>query len=105
MTPGFLPVLARDALRTGPLTLLGATRELLAEDVRKYLRGIEAPTLLIWGGRDTLVPPSVGGVMREEIPDSRLLVIDGAGHVPMFERAAETNAALLAFLAGEEIGE
>jgi pimeloyl-ACP methyl ester carboxylesterase len=105
MTPGFLSVLVRDALRTGPLTLLGATRELLAEDVRKYLRGIEAPTLLIWGGRDTLVPPSVGGVMREEIPDSRLLVIDGAGHVPMFERAAETNAALLAFLAGEEIGE
>lgn len=105
MTPGFLPVLARDALRTGPLTLLGATRELLAEDVRKYLRGIEAPTLLVWGRRDTLVPPSVGDVMREEIPNSRLLVLDGAGHVPMFERAAETNAAILAFLACEEIGE
>ena len=105
MTPGFLPVLARDALRTGPLTLLGAAREILAEDVRSHLRGIEAPTLLIWGQWDTLVPPSAGDVMREEIPMSRLLVIEGAGHVPMFERAAETNAALLAFLDGEAVGE
>ena len=105
MRPGFLPVLARDALRTGPLTLLGAARELLAEDVREYLREIEAPTLLLWGLQDTIVPPSAGDDMREEIPDSRLLVIDGCGHVPMFERATETNAALLAFLAGEEVGE
>lgn len=105
MTPGFLPVLLRDAWRTGPLTLLGAAREILAEDVRKHLHEIEAPTLLVWGRRDTLVPPSAGDIMREEIPDSRLLVIEGAGHVPMFERAAETNAALLAFLAGEDVGE
>ena len=105
MTPGFLPVLARDALRTGPLTLLGAAREILAEDVRRHLREIEATTLLIWGRKDTIVPPSAGDVMREEIPGSRLLVLEGAGHVPMFERAGETNAALLAFLAGEEVEE
>lgn len=105
MAPGFLSVLLRDALRTGPLTLLGAAREILAEDVRKYLRGIEAPTLLIWGRQDTLVPPSGGDVMREEIPSSRLLVLEGAGHVPMFERSAETNAAILAFLAGGMVGE
>ena len=104
MTPGFLPVLVRDAMRTGPLTLLGAARELLAEDVRAYLHGIQAPTLLIWGRRDTLVPPSVGDLMRGEVPTSRLLVLDGAGHVPMFESAAQTNAALLAFLDGEEVG-
>lgn len=104
MTPGFLPVLARDALRMGPLTLLGAAREILAEDVRMRLREIEAPTLLVWGRHDTIVPPSAGDVMRQEIPDSRLLVIEGAGHVPMFERPTETNADLLAFLAGEEVG-
>lgn len=104
MTPAFLPVLVRDALRMGPSTLLGAAREILAEDVRRQLREIEAPTLLVWGLQDTIVPPSAGDVMRQEIPTSRLLVIEGAGHVPMFERAAETNATLLAFLAGEEVG-
>lgn len=105
MVPGFLPVLLRDALRTGPLTLLGAAREILAEDVREHLRAIEAPTLLIWGRQDALVPPSGGDVMREEIPTSRLLVLEGTGHVPMFERAAETNAAILAFLGGQPVGQ
>ena len=105
LTPGLLPVIARDALRTGPFTFLGATRELLAEDVRGYLREITAPTLLVWGREDVLVPPSAGDVLRGEIPDSRLLFLEGTGHVPMFERAAETNEAILSFLAGEDVGE
>ena len=103
--PSLLTLFARDALRTGPSTFFGAVRELLAEDVRTHLRKIKAPTLLIWGRLDTLVPLPTGDVMREEIPDSRLLVLERTGHVPMFERAAEMNDALLAFLAGEEVGE
>src|SRR5215211_2837070 len=97
-TPSFLPVLVRDALRTGPATLWRAARDLLAEDVREDLRRIEAPTLLIWGQRDTLVPPAAGDLLREEIPGCRLLVLQGASHVPMFDRPEEFDAALLAFL-------
>jgi pimeloyl-ACP methyl ester carboxylesterase len=104
-TPAFLPVLARDALYAGPATLLRASRDLLAEDVRGDLRRVEAPALLIWGKNDTLIPPSAGELMRAEIPDSRLLVIEGAGHNPMFDRPREFDRALLAFLAGETVGE
>ena len=104
-TPYFLPVLLYDALRTGPVTLWRAARDLLAEDVRGDLQRIEAPTLLIWGENDTLVPPAVGTVLREEIPDSRLLILNGAAHVPMFDRPDEFNAALLTFLAGDPVGE
>jgi pimeloyl-ACP methyl ester carboxylesterase len=43
--------------------------------------------------------------MRAEIPGSRLLVIEGAGHNPMFDRPEAFNVALLAFLAGESVGE
>ncbi len=50
--PSFLPVLAYDALRTGPVNLLRVARNLLSEDVREDLRFIEAPTLLIWGEND-----------------------------------------------------
>ena len=103
-TPSFLPVLVRDALRMGPTTLWRAARELLAEDVREDLQRIEAPTLLVWGQRDTLVPPAVGDLLREEIPNSRLLVFEGASHVPMFDRPEEFDAVLLAFLAGERVG-
>lgn len=104
-TPTFLPVLARDAFYAGPVTLLRASRDLLAEDVRGDLRRVEAPALLIWGKNDTLIPPSAGELMRAGIPDSRLLVIEGAGHNPMFDRPREFDRALLAFLAGETVGE
>jgi pimeloyl-ACP methyl ester carboxylesterase len=102
---GFFPTLAYDALRMGPLTLLRAAHDLLAENVREDLRRIEAPTLLLWGANDPLVPPSAGSLMREEIPNSRLLLLDGAGHVPMFDRPREFDAALLDFLAGRAVGE
>ena len=103
-TPHFLPVLLHDALRMGPVTLWRAARDLLAEDVRGDLRRIEAPTLLIWGENDPLVPPAVGAILREEIPDSRLFVLHRAAHVPMFDRPDEFNAALLAFLTGDSGG-
>lgn len=101
--PSFLPVLAYDAIRTGPVTLWRAARDLLAEDVREDLRSIDAPTLLIWGENDPLVPPSVGDLLRREIADSRLLVLKDAGHVPMFDRPREFNAALLTFISGGEL--
>lgn len=104
-TLSFLPILFADALRAGPATLWRAARELLAEDVREHLGAIRAPTLMIWGEHDVLVPPTIGHLMRQEIAHSRLLLLDGAGHVPMFDRPREFNAALLRFLAGETVGE
>jgi pimeloyl-ACP methyl ester carboxylesterase len=103
--PTFLPVLVRDALYAGPLTLLRTARDLLAEDVRGELGWVGPPTLLVWGNRDPLIPPSIGEVMRAGIPDSRLLVIEGAGHNPMFDCPEDFNAALLAFLAGQPVGD
>ncbi len=103
--PTFLPVLVRDALYAGPFTLLRTARDLLAEDVRGDLHRVGMPTLLIWGDRDPLIPPSIGDVMQAEIPDSRLLVIERAGHNPMFDRPENFNRALLAFLAGDPVGE
>ena len=100
-TPAFIPVLVRDALRMGPSTLLRTARDLLAEDIRGDLRNVEAPTLLVWGENDPLIPPAVGDLLREEIPNSRLLLLRRAGHVPMFDQPKEFDAALLAFLAGE----
>ena len=103
--PTFLPVLVRDALYAGPFTVWRTARDLLAEDVRDDLRRVGMPTLLVWGDRDPLIPPSIGEVMRAEVPDSRLLVIEGAGHNPMFDCPEDFNAALLAFLAGQPVGD
>jgi pimeloyl-ACP methyl ester carboxylesterase len=102
-TPSFLPILAYDAMRAGPWTLLRMTRDLLTHDVRADLRRITAPTLLIWGRRDTLVPPSLGLMMRQELPHAELLILDGASHIVMYDRPAAFNRAVLAFFAGQPV--
>jgi pimeloyl-ACP methyl ester carboxylesterase len=100
-TPSFLPLLAFDALRMGPGMLVRAAKELVREDIRSLMGAITAPTLLIWGEDDILVPPWCAEVLRKGIPDARLVIVPRAGHVLMYDRPAEFNAALLTFLAGE----
>ena len=57
-----------------------------------------APTLIVWGGRDSVVPLEVGEAIHREMKTSRLLVIPDAGHVPMWERPAVFNRAVSDFL-------
>jgi pimeloyl-ACP methyl ester carboxylesterase len=98
--PGFFPLLAYDAIRAGPRTLWRAAREIVSEDVREDLAAIQAPTLVVMGQNDPLVPPTAGQVMRDTIADARLLVLKGAGHVVMFDQPEAFNDALLPFLSG-----
>ena len=104
VTPSFLPVLFYDALRAGPLMFLRAARDLLSKDMHDLLASVAVPTLLIWGENDTLVPAVFGDILRQEIASSRLLILKKAGHVVMYDRWREFNAAILAFLAGETVG-
>jgi pimeloyl-ACP methyl ester carboxylesterase len=103
-TPAFYPTLVLDGMRAGPTTVLRAASEILRGDVRALLHRVRAPTLLIWGRHDTLVPATNGVLLREALPDARLLVLDGAGHVAMFDRPHAFNSALLRFLHGEDVG-
>jgi len=97
-SPRLVPLLARDALRAGPRTLWRAAGEVLEADIRAHLADIVAPTLVLWGGRDALLPPSLGEVVRSEIAGARLVVLERAGHVPMTEASEEVSQALAEFL-------
>lgn len=97
--PAFLPILFYDALRTGPFTFVSATRDLLRKDLREQLRAVTTPTLLVWGERDALVPPTFSIVFQQEMPHAGLLLLKRAGHVAMYDQPREFNAAVLAFLA------
>ncbi len=103
--PRFLPVIVGDALKAGAFTILRALRHIVRDDVRPLLSAIAAPTLVVWGERDSIIPLEHGRRMRAAIPDARLLVLKRAYHNPMVDRPEEFNAALLAFLDGAEVGE
>lgn len=60
---------------------------------------LRLPTLVLWGGRDRLIPPAWGERFAREIPGSRLQVFPHLGHVPQEEDPAATVAAVQAFLA------
>ena len=98
VSPRTLPVLGRDLIRAGPLRLWRVASELLASDVRPAFRAVRSPSLVIWGGRDRLLPPALGEVFRSEMQNSRLLVLPKAAHVPMLDAPDEVNEALLRFL-------
>jgi pimeloyl-ACP methyl ester carboxylesterase len=57
------------------------------EDLRPYLPGIAAPTLLIWGDQDSDTPIADGRVMEQLIPDAALIVFAGGGHYAYLEQA------------------
>ncbi|HEX6288010.1 MAG TPA: alpha/beta fold hydrolase [Herpetosiphonaceae bacterium] len=94
----FLPTLAYDALRAGPINLLLSALDLLSNDVTASLGKIIAPTLLIWGAQDKLVPSAVGEAVQQAIHGSRLAIIPGAGHVPMWDQPQRFNQLALDFL-------
>ncbi|MCF6460948.1 alpha/beta fold hydrolase [Clostridium sp. Cult3] len=68
------------------------------EDLRPLLKDIKAPTLLIWGDRDTATPLYMGKIMEEEIPDSGLVVLEGAGHYSYLDDFNRFSIILRAFL-------
>lgn len=103
--PVFLPVIAGDALVAGPRVILQAVGRILRDDVRPLLSRVEAPTLIVWGEHDRVIPLEHGEELRTEIPGARLLVLRDAAHNPMVDRPEAFNTAVLDFLAGDEVGE
>jgi pimeloyl-ACP methyl ester carboxylesterase len=99
--PAFLRVLLADTLRAGLLTLYRAGTQLLGDDaLLDELSSITAPTMLVWGERDPLVPLRIADEYGRALPDARLVVLAGAGHVAMADRPAEFADALLDFVCG-----
>lgn len=73
------------------------------EDARERARTLSMPTLLIWGDQDRLIPPRIGELMDQDIPDSDLVLFAGVGHVPHEEAPEQTLVAVRAFLVSREL--
>lgn len=54
--------------------------------LERRLARLACPTLILWGANDRLIPPIYGEAFQRAIPNSRLVVLEGTGHMPMFEQ-------------------
>jgi pimeloyl-ACP methyl ester carboxylesterase len=75
---------------------------LLTYSFRDKLERIEAPTLIVWGRNDMLVPVADAEAYEHLIGENAHSVIfEDTGHLPMLERPSRFNDLLRGFLAGE----
>jgi pimeloyl-ACP methyl ester carboxylesterase len=63
------------------------------------LAEVRAPTLILWGERDRLIPPSDAQLFARALPGAELHVLPGLGHVPHEEDPETTTALVRSFLA------
>lgn len=72
------------------------------ENLFRDLDRISVPTLIIHGSHDTLVPLNWAERAVFKIQDSRLVLIENAGHFPLIEQPDQFNQAVSQFLSASE---
>ena len=86
-------------LREGNRRALGTRLQQLEAGAHvDRLKTLALPTLILWGGRDRLIPPSTAQHFMRDIRGAQLVMFDELGHVPHEEDPARTVQAVLAFL-------
>lgn len=100
VTPGLVDRYFELALRPGNrAALVQRMQQVPIEGDVSKLRRLEAPALVLWGGRDRLIPPEDARRFAADLPRARLAVFEGLGHVPHEEDPVATAREVEAFLA------
>jgi len=67
-------------------------------DMRRHLKRILAPTLIICGQNDTLKPVKFSQIIHQEIKGSLFVTLPDCGHVAIFEKHAEIETLIIGFV-------
>ena len=81
---------------------LGATGKFLwpipDKGLKKRIHRVSAPTLLVWGKEDRLVPPVYADEFTRRLANSRVHTVSGAGHAPHLEQPETVARVVREFL-------
>jgi pimeloyl-ACP methyl ester carboxylesterase len=81
--------------------ILARMGQVILHDPAPVLARIQAPTLLLWGEKDSMIPIANAGDYLRDLPHATLVRLPGLGHVPFEEDPATSLAPVARFLAGE----
>jgi len=73
-------------------------QQLVPPDATEFLARfarVRVKTLIIWGDRDGIRPLSHGRRLAKDLPDARLEVMEGIGHIPNQEVPGRVNKLIL----------
>jgi pimeloyl-ACP methyl ester carboxylesterase len=71
--------------------------ELMEMDMRHAVPRLKVPAIVVVGEHDRVTPPAAAIELAGALPEARLVVIEGAGHMPMLERPLELNREIRGF--------
>jgi len=80
------------------LCMIKAAKSAQRDNVLTRLADIRTPVLLIWGNDDRITPLAVAYQFKNNLLNSKLVVLAECGHAPMMEKPEVFNAALAEFL-------
>ncbi|MGB9148761.1 MAG: alpha/beta hydrolase [Burkholderiales bacterium] len=80
-----LNVLARERMRNFALEDR-IFRRIKADSVEARIDGMTTPTLIVWGEKDRVIHVETAGILHKLLPNSRVIMMPGIGHLPMIER-------------------
>ena len=86
------------ALRAGNRKALALRFEQAMSANEGQIKSLKLPTLVVWGGRDRLIPLVNGQRFAADIAGSRLVVLEDLGHVPQEEDPERSLAPVKVFL-------
>lgn len=66
------------------------------------LQQIKAPVLIVWGKQENMIPMSVGEKMREQLPNSSMLVCNDSGHLAIYECWNQLKPGVTQFLTAQQ---
>ncbi|MBY5976863.1 alpha/beta hydrolase [Phaeobacter italicus] len=98
--PSILTSLYEQGLMLGEAFFITRSRAMQRRsDQQASLRRYRGPTLALCGGADPITPPMRHEFIANMMPNARLQVIEGAGHLPTLEAPQEVTTALAHWLA------
>jgi 3-oxoadipate enol-lactonase len=97
----FMPP-AKLQARFGALTgLAGQIEAMMTHNALDRLHLIQAPTLVLVGSKDRLIPPQLSEVLASRVAGAKLVIIDGGSHVVAGEMSGRFKKEVLGFLGSD----
>jgi 2-hydroxy-6-oxonona-2,4-dienedioate hydrolase len=98
-SPDLQRILARDYAAAGLARARATLRHALEDAIEDKLPFLEAPTLVVRGTRDPIVPQRWAQEVTDLLPDAELAVLPGATHAVNHEQPLQTARVIEHFLA------
>lgn len=65
-------------------------RQIKADSVEERVKGLDTPTLIVWGERDRVISKDSAGILHQLMPSSTVIIMPDIGHLPMIESVRKT---------------